>query len=74
MKNNYDGQFDIFSKIEVNGDNAHPLYKYMKHKQSGFLGRYVFKNYTIRKLITIAKLNLKNLNFNLACFFFIHFF
>ena len=33
----YDVQFDMFSKIEVNGDNADPLYKYLKSQQSGFL-------------------------------------
>uniref|UniRef100_A0A2C9JBF9 Glutathione peroxidase n=1 Tax=Biomphalaria glabrata TaxID=6526 RepID=A0A2C9JBF9_BIOGL len=31
-------QFDMFSKIEVNGKNAHPLYKYLKHVQKGTLG------------------------------------
>ncbi|CAN8010122.1 putative phospholipid-hydroperoxide glutathione peroxidase [Ixodes scapularis] len=30
-------QFDMFSKVNVNGDQAHPLWKYLKHKQSGFL-------------------------------------
>jgi glutathione peroxidase len=29
--------FPMFSKIEVNGDNAHPLYKYLK-SQKGFAG------------------------------------
>lgn len=28
-KANYDVEFDMFSKIDVNGDNAHPLYKYL---------------------------------------------
>lgn len=26
-----DVKFDIYEKIEVNGKNAHPLYKYLKH-------------------------------------------
>ena len=34
---NYDVQFDMFSKIDVNGENADPLYKYLKDQQSGFL-------------------------------------
>jgi len=34
----YDVQFDMFSKIEVNGENAHPLYKYLKKEKGGFLG------------------------------------
>ena len=25
----------MFSKIEVNGENAHPLYKFLKYKTSG---------------------------------------
>lgn len=33
----YGVKFDLFSKINVNGDTAHPLYKYLKNKQSGFL-------------------------------------
>lgn len=34
---NYGVKFPIFSKIEVNGDNAHPLYKYLV-SQKGFTG------------------------------------
>ena len=34
----YDVHFDMFSKVEVNGDNASPLYNYLKTKQGGFLG------------------------------------
>jgi glutathione peroxidase len=30
--------FPIFAKIEVNGTNAHPLYKFLKHQAPGFLG------------------------------------
>ena len=34
----YDVTFDMFSKIEVNGKNADPLYKFLKDAQGGFLG------------------------------------
>lgn len=34
---NYGITFPIFSKIEVNGENAHPLYKYLV-SQKGFTG------------------------------------
>ncbi len=34
---NYGVSFPIFSKIEVNGENAHPLYKYLVN-QKGFAG------------------------------------
>uniref|UniRef100_A0A3Q2WAI8 Glutathione peroxidase 4 n=1 Tax=Haplochromis burtoni TaxID=8153 RepID=A0A3Q2WAI8_HAPBU len=33
----YNAEFDLFSKIEVNGDNAHPLWKWMKAHYSMFL-------------------------------------
>ena len=33
----YDVQFDMFAKIDVNGDNTIPLYRYLKNQQSGFL-------------------------------------
>ena len=33
----YDVHFDMFAKIDVNGDNAIPLYKYLKKEQTGFL-------------------------------------
>jgi len=33
----YDVHFDMFSKIDVNGENADPLYKFLKHEQGGFL-------------------------------------
>lgn len=31
----YNVQFDMFEKIDVNGDNAHPLYKWLREKQEG---------------------------------------
>jgi len=38
--------FDMFSKINVNGDDAIPLYKYLKSKQGGTLGSWIKWNYT----------------------------
>lgn len=37
----YNVEFDLFSKIEVNGDNAQPLWKWMKAqpKGKGLLGK-----------------------------------
>ena len=43
---NYAVQFPIFSKIDVNGDAAHPLYKYLKAQKSGLLGRGIRWNFT----------------------------
>jgi len=34
----YDVSFPLFAKIDVNGDNAHPLYKYLKSASPGILG------------------------------------
>ncbi|MER3547315.1 MAG: glutathione peroxidase, partial [Rhodanobacteraceae bacterium] len=44
---NYDVSFPLFAKIEVNGANAHPLYKYLKHEAPGVLGSEAIKwNFT----------------------------
>ena len=34
----YDVKFPMFAKIEVNGENTHPLYRYLKHEAKGVLG------------------------------------
>jgi len=44
---NYDVQFPLFAKIDVNGANAHPLYKYLKSQAKGLLGSESIKwNFT----------------------------
>ena len=35
---NYAVSFPMFDKIDVNGDNAHPLYQYLRGEKSGLLG------------------------------------
>lgn len=35
---NYGVSFPMFAKIEVNGDDTHPLYRHLKHEASGLLG------------------------------------
>ncbi len=35
---NYGVTFPMFAKIDVNGDDTHPLYQWLKHKKSGALG------------------------------------
>ncbi|HMM57946.1 MAG TPA: glutathione peroxidase [Rudaea sp.] len=43
----YDVKFPMFAKIEVNGANAHPLYKYLKSQAKGLLGSESIKwNFT----------------------------
>lgn len=39
-------KFDMFEKIDVNGKNAHPLWKYLKYKQGGTLGDFIKWNFT----------------------------
>ncbi|ENN70682.1 probable phospholipid hydroperoxide glutathione peroxidase [Dendroctonus ponderosae] len=39
-------KFDLFDKINVNGNDAHPLWKYLKYKQSGSLGDFIKWNFT----------------------------
>ncbi|XP_050082932.1 uncharacterized protein LOC126569708 isoform X2 [Anopheles aquasalis] len=36
---------DVFAKIDVNGEGASPLYKYLKHKQGGTLGDSIKWNF-----------------------------
>ena len=44
---NYGVDFPMFSKIDVNGDDAHPLYKHLKQEAPGLLGSKAIKwNFT----------------------------
>ena len=43
---NYGVSFTMFEKINVNGQNAHPLYKYLKSEQNGFLSKEIKWNFT----------------------------
>lgn len=44
---NYGVTFDMFSKIDVNGENTHELYKFLKENSSGVFGTDVIKwNFT----------------------------
>jgi glutathione peroxidase len=43
---NYDISFPMFAKIDVNGNNAHPLYQYLKNAKSGLLGPSIKWNFT----------------------------
>lgn len=37
-QNNYDVTFPLFTKIHVNGPQAHPLYRYLKKSKPGIFG------------------------------------
>jgi glutathione peroxidase len=43
---NYGVEFPLFAKIEVNGDEAHPLYKFLKSEKTGLLGDAIKWNFT----------------------------
>ncbi len=43
---NYGVTFQMFSKVDVNGDNAHPLFNYLKNELGGTLGRKIKWNFT----------------------------
>ena len=43
----YEVKFDMFSKIDVNGENEAPIYKFLKSNQKGILGTEAIKwNFT----------------------------
>lgn len=43
---NYGVTFPMFSKIDVNGKNAHPIYKYLKSELKGLFGNKIKWNFT----------------------------
>jgi len=43
---NYGVSFPMFSKVNVNGENTHPIFKYLKNELKGFPGRNIKWNFT----------------------------
>lgn len=43
---NYGVSFPMFSKVNVNGDQAHPIYKFLKSELSGTFGKSIKWNFT----------------------------
>jgi glutathione peroxidase len=56
---NYGVTFPLFAKIDVNGDNADPLFKYLKHAAPGLLGsegiKWNFTKFLVKKDGTVYK-------------------
>lgn len=62
---NYGVSFQMFDKVEVNGKNAHPLFKYLKSEIKGIIGSNIRWNFTkfvidkngkpIKRFATITK-------------------
>ncbi len=43
---NYNISFPVFSKIDVNGENTHPLFQLLKNKAPGTFGKGIKWNFT----------------------------
>ena len=43
---NYGVSFPIFEKIEVNGSNTHPVFKFLKKNLPGIFGSFIKWNFT----------------------------
>ena len=43
---NYGVTFPMFAKIDVNGENAHPIYKHLKSELGGLFGSKIKWNFT----------------------------
>jgi len=43
---NYGVTFTMFEKIDVNGENAHALYKFLKNEEKGLLSKEIKWNFT----------------------------
>ena len=43
---NYGVTFTMFEKIDVNGESAHPIYKYLKNNAKGILNNEIKWNFT----------------------------
>ena len=56
---NYEVSFPLFDKIDVNGDDAHPLFQYLKSEAPGLMGtegiKWNFTKFLIHKNGTVYK-------------------
>ena len=43
---NYGVSFPMFAKVDVNGDQAHPIFKYLKSQLGGFFSKKIKWNFT----------------------------
>ncbi|MBM7071250.1 glutathione peroxidase [Shewanella sp. 202IG2-18] len=56
---NFGVSFPLFAKVDVNGDNAHPLYNYLKSSAKGLLGsesvKWNFTKFLVNKQGQVIK-------------------
>ena len=43
---NFGVTFPLFSKVDVNGDDAHPVYRWLREQKGGLLGSRITWNFT----------------------------
>lgn len=43
---NFGVSFPLFAKVDVNGDNAHPVFQWLRKQKSGLLGNKIRWNFT----------------------------
>ena len=57
--NNYAVTFPIFSKVEINGNKAEPLFKFLKQQIKGFMGteavKWNFSKFLVNKKGQVVK-------------------
>ena len=57
--NNYAVTFPIFSKVEINGNKAEPLFKFLKQQMKGFMGteavKWNFSKFLVNKNGEVVK-------------------
>ncbi|KMQ91644.1 putative phospholipid hydroperoxide glutathione peroxidase isoform x1 [Lasius niger] len=46
QKSYFQVKFDLFEKINVNGEKTHPLWAYLKQEKGGLLGSFIKWNFT----------------------------
>ena len=58
--NNYAVTFPIFSKVEINGNKAEPLFKFLKQQIKGFMGteavKWNFSKFLVNKKASCKKI------------------
>ena len=56
---NYSITFPIFEKVEVNGNDAHPIFKFIKEQKKGFMGtesiKWNFSKFLLNKSGEVVK-------------------
>ena len=56
---NYSITFPIFEKVEVNGNDAHPIFKFIKEQKKGFMGtesiKWNFSKFLLNKNCEVIK-------------------